>query len=62
MSKEKQIETIKCGDILSDLKKEVHNKAIYPNMLAVSPFISLKAFDAILQNFMKKYATKGGAE
>lgn len=37
---------------LSDLKKEIHDKAVYPNCHGVEPYVSLKAFDAILQNYL----------
>lgn len=45
MSKEKRIETI-----LSDLKKEIHNRAVYPHGIGGSPYITLKVLDAIIKN------------
>ena len=41
--------------LLSDLKKNVHNTAHYPRAKDILPFISLKAFDAILNNYFSKY-------
>lgn len=43
-------------DVLSDLKKQIHNKAIYPGERSLYPFITIKAFDAILQNYINKYS------
>jgi hypothetical protein len=45
MSRENQIETI-----LSDLKKEIHNRAVYPHGIGGSPYITLKVLDAIIKN------------
>lgn len=41
-------------DILSDLKIAVHNKAIHTNAKEVPTFITLREFDAILQNYLNK--------
>lgn len=35
---------------LSDLKKEIHNIAVYPHGIGGSPYITLKALDAIIKN------------
>ena len=43
-------------DALSDLKRQVHSKAIYPDAISVYPFITIKAFDAIVQNYINKYS------
>ncbi len=43
-------------DILSDLKKAVHNKAVYSNYRDVESFVNLKVFDVIIQSYIKKYA------
>lgn len=42
-------------EILSDLKKAVHNKAIYSHSAGIPHCIPLKVFDAILQDYIKKY-------
>ena len=40
-------------DALLDLKRQIHDKAVYPSKSAgISPYISLKVFDAILQNYL----------
>ena len=39
-------------EILSDLKKAVHNKAVYTNSQDIPNYIQLKVFDAILQNYI----------
>lgn len=39
-------------DILSDLKRQIHDKAVHPHSAGVDAYISLKAFDAILQNYI----------
>lgn len=48
MSKEKQIE-----ELLSDLKKAVHDKAVYPHNKEFA-FVNLRVFDEILANFLRK--------
>ena len=40
--------------ILSDLKKEIHDKAVYPEARSVKPYISLKVVDAIIINKMEE--------
>ena len=42
--------------VLSDLKKQVHDKATYPHNSGIDPYMSLKVFDAILNNIIKKYS------
>lgn len=45
------------GDVehtLSDLKKEIHDKAVYPEARSVKPYISLKVVDAIIINKMEE--------
>lgn len=37
---------------LSDLKKEIHDKAVYPNCHGVEPYISLKVFDAVINKLI----------
>lgn len=44
------------ANILSDLKKAVHNKAVYSNYRDVESFVNLKVFDVIIQSYIKKYA------
>ena len=39
-------------DILSDLKKQIHDKAVRPHNAGIDAYISLKVFDAILQNYL----------
>lgn len=41
---------------LLDLKREIHDKAIYPHGRDTYAFINLKTFDAILQMHINKYA------
>lgn len=40
--------------ILSDFKKEIHDKAVYPEARSVKPYISLKVVDAIIINKMEE--------
>lgn len=40
--------------ILSGLKKEIHDKAVYPEARSVKPYISLKVVDAIIINKMEE--------
>ena len=42
-------------DILSDLKKAVHDKAVYPHNEEFA-FINLRVFDTVIQSYLKKYA------
>ena len=44
------------SEVLSDLKKQVHDKATYPHNSGIDPYMSLKVFDAILNNIIKKYS------
>jgi hypothetical protein len=37
---------------LSDLKKEIHDKAVYLNCHGVEPYISLKVFDAVINKLI----------
>jgi hypothetical protein len=39
-------------NILSDLKKEIHDKAVYPHLSGVEPYISLKVFDAVINKLI----------
>ena len=39
---------------LSDLKKKIHDKAVFPNNGAVSPYINLKVLDAVIQKHIDK--------
>ena len=39
---------------LSDLKREIHDKAVYPETRSVKPYISLKVVDAIIINKMEE--------
>ena len=41
--------------ILSDLKKQIHDKAVYPETRSVKPYISLKVVDAIINNKMEEF-------
>ncbi len=41
-------------EILSDLKKAVHDKAVYSYSKDMFPYINLKVFDAILQDCLNK--------
>lgn len=53
MDKEKQSEGVE--DILSDLKKEIHNEAVHPYACKIDPYISLKVLDDIIQKYINKY-------
>ena len=51
-------ETVPIGDILSDLKKEIHNRAVFANIKGVDPYVTLKTVDAIIANAVKKHGDK----
>ena len=38
---------------LSDLKKEIHDKAVYPMVPDIKPYISIRAVDAIINNYIE---------
>lgn len=40
--------------ILLYLKRDIHSKATYPDSQGISPYISLKVLDAILQGYLNK--------
>ena len=42
-------------DALFALKREIHDKAVYPHSQEVQSFIGLREFDAILQTYINKY-------
>ena len=42
-------------ELLSDLKKAVHDKAVYPHNEEFA-FINLRVFDTVIQSYLKKYA------
>lgn len=44
---------------LLDLKKQIHDKAVYTNSQDVANYVQLKVFDAVLNNVIKRY-TEGG--
>ena len=41
--------------ILFDLKRQIHDKAVRPHSAGIDAYISLKVFDAVLQNIINKY-------
>lgn len=41
--------------ILSDLKKELHDKAVYPQREGFNTFIYLKVVDAIFKRYTNRY-------
>ncbi len=47
ISKSEAIET------LSDIKRQIHEKAIYPNNAGIKPYISVREVDAIIQDKLK---------
>ena len=40
---------------LLELKKQVHDHAVYTNSQDVANYVQLKVFDAVLNNVIKKY-------
>lgn len=42
-------------DILLDLKREIHDKAVYPYGADTYSHVNLKVFDAVLNNHINKY-------
>jgi hypothetical protein len=47
---------------LLELKKQVHDHAVYTNSQDIPNYINLKVFDAILNNQIKRYAEGEGGE
>lgn len=47
-------------NVLRDLKIAVHNNTFHPNSMGISSYITIKTFDAVLQNFITKYEQKKG--
>lgn len=45
-------------DALLDLKKQVHNRATFPNGIEDSAFINLNVLDALINNSIRKYTTR----
>lgn len=44
--------------LLSDLKKAVHDKAVYSYSKEMYPYINLKVFDAIIADYLKRLEGK----
>lgn len=40
--------------ILHHLKRQMHEKAVYPHNAGIDAYISLKVFDAIMQGYLNK--------
>ena len=53
MLMEAKAEVVK--EVLSDLKKAVHDKAVYPHIPDGYDFVNVKVFDAVLNNVLIKY-------
>jgi hypothetical protein len=45
--------------LLSELKKEAHNKAVHPCGCKIDPYISLNVLDGIIQKYINKYYEEG---
>ena len=45
-------------ELLSDLKKTVHDKAVYSYSKEMYPYINLKVFDAIIADYLKRLEEK----
>ena len=45
-------------EILSDLKKAVHDKAVYSYSKEMYPYINLKVFDAVVADYLKRLEGK----
>ena len=43
---------------LSDLKKEIHDKAVYPMASDIKPYITIRALDAIINNYIEEARKK----
>ena len=41
-------------EILSNLKREIHDKAVYPGG-SIPFYVQLRVFDAVINDFIKKY-------
>ena len=47
-----KIPAVDVTKVLSDLKRQIHDKAVYPNCHDVEPYISLKVFDAVINKLI----------
>lgn len=45
-------------EILSDLKKEIHEKAVYPQCRDIPAYVTLREFDAIIANLSNRLYEK----
>lgn len=45
-------------ELLSDLKKAVHDKAVYSYTKEMYPYINLKVFDAVIADYLKRLEEK----
>lgn len=45
-------------EILSDLKKTVHDKAIYTYSKELAPYVNLKVFDAVIADYLRRLEEK----
>ena len=46
-------------EALLELKKQVHDKAVYTNSQDIPNYVNLKVFDVVLNNVIKKYTESG---
>lgn len=46
-------------NLLSEIKKEAHNKAVHPCGCKIDPYISLKVLDGIIQKYINEYYEEG---
>lgn len=42
-------------EVLLELERQIHDKAIYPGAKDAYSFVNVKVFDAVLNNLLKKY-------
>lgn len=47
-----KIPAVDVTKVLSDLKRQIHDKAVCPNCHGVEPYISLKVFDAVINKLI----------
>ena len=43
-------------EVLLELKKQIHDHAVYTNSQDIPNYVNLKVFDAVLNNVIQKYA------
>lgn len=49
-------------EMLFKIRREIHDKAVFPYARGIDPFISIKVVDAIIGNYLRELEEKRSSE